>query len=1803
MVVRKSKMIHKIEMPRWAFSVCCLAIFNLSGLVQAQVVSPAGEGLPPNLRQESCLEALKHLRDGNVELALKGLERVADADAGAAISLADEDFLAPACAGLHRALAQLSSEAQFDLLSKWSLPADSPQAVRVLTALVPTIAPPAEFARALGERPRSTSFPVSSIGEARGVFSTGWSLVVAARDSGRLKRLITDLGPLVEKKVSNAELLMTLARIADGRGDVGKVSEQFSQRVDQLKGAAPQTGAGPKPIDSATIVLASAALQVPSLRPLGEKMFAALLAATEGQPAARVRPFLRQAHATAMLVRDENAGESKLDTRFKYWVPVSRPRNASNSLETTGSNWLAHDDHLLHLSGAGHDVLMLRYPLLGEFEFQCETQIGRRFQTDGELIYGGLGFQVLGTEFHVTGSDGAVLGKRPCPFVRPRFSSSFNRLSISAKAGAMTMSLNLHPQWTDKFGFQASPWIGLGSFDESRPLFRNIKLTGHPLIPRSVRLINDVDGGVLRGWYAQIFGDCTHSNADGKSDWRVAEGVLSTSTVESKAVTQNQEQVLFYQRPLLDGETVSYEFFYKPGECEISPTLGRVVFLLQPEGVRLRWLTDGSGDWTGLAADNTVTEPLNRRGPRPLPLRANEWNRVTMARTKGTITLSLDDTIVYQRPTDWEGDQCFGLNRHGSTIEVKVRNVVLTGDWPEALPNEFLDNPLTTDGKPLDTADRHALNRLFQEEFLAENLLEVRRRSIEMPVAERFEFLSRWILPAPGHRGFRVAGDFTPTRPAPMAFEPGVKHPELGGQIISPVFDWIDAARELGRLADCRQRVEEAPDSDDNLQMRSKVALLLLISLAQTEAVADEAAWEKLFGLLKNETNAEGENHWPEVLVATRDVADSPDSAIRSELIGDLALQRMFRWRQPDIGRWHSHLSSVYSKLQRQREPAAATKSSTELHQWVSAAATKASTAGLGNPNLSWIRRDNRIVKVAGHGVDYLFYQTPISGNFQIECNLVQSNINPIAILIGGSYVGPLGAFDGLDTGSFQAAAAPIMFQPKLTDVSKPMRFRAEIQDGNCTIYLNGRKVLSKPLPPHPDPWIALRCPGWHRGTVEDFRILGQPIVLDNVRLLHSNDLTGWLDYYEEGGWEAVDKSDDGIWIVGHSNPALAETYSERLLRYQRPLVEDGSIEYEFFYEPGVVEVCPALDRLAFLLHPSGVREHWLTDGKFGPVELRPDNVTDVPNNRRGPAELPLKARQWNRLVLSLRGSTVNIQVNGRVVYERELEPLNRRTFGLFHYADATEARVRNVVIRGDWPKRLPRVSEQEVAGKTTESIDADLPRLKSVFTHSFEKEGLPEKYFELPSPNPLIVTREGVRATQNSEKDGIVWEMIPRFALSGDFDIETSYSQIKLEVRTQYCGILFRSIFDDPQRPCYDVHRISNQTQQLSQASVAFTEPSTPGAAQWRSEVTACETDSGRLRLARRGRKLTYLFSEGHSETYHVVGTEDVSQSDTIRHGVRLQTFAVGGKTNVIWKNVTLRAERMMWFPVPSQANVLLLKVAQADGSGIRTIAQPSDMGFKNVGSPEWSRDGRKIAVDMSSGGTQTSHIVVMNADGTERRDLGAGCMPSFSADGKKIAFSHSGIMTMNVDGTDRQVIDPSGWGTQWSPDGKWIAYGKSGNITLLDVATRKTRQLLVGQHERRYGYIYWNIAWSHDSRGLAFKGRNRMGNQDELAFAEIDSPDGFHLLQADAKSTYPDISFSPDSKQVVAAMDNHDGKGYRLHAINIKQPGLPRLLDEIPPNESVDGVAWSHDGKAIAITVLDIAQPTEWVTGMKTN
>ena len=152
--------------------------------------------------------------------------------------------------------------------------------------------------------------------------------------------------------------------------------------------------------------------------------------------------------------------------------------------------------------------------------------------------------------------------------------------------------------------------------------------------------------------------------------------------------------LLRYQRPLLQGEAITYQFFHQGDATIVHPAIGRLAFLLESTGVRIRWITTGANEWTGLKVDNAALEPLNRRGPRPLPLKKEEWNTVAVERQADKLIVKLNDELIYQRPIDVDGEPQFGLYRPTRTNAARVRNVVMTGDWHESVPDDFLTDPL-----------------------------------------------------------------------------------------------------------------------------------------------------------------------------------------------------------------------------------------------------------------------------------------------------------------------------------------------------------------------------------------------------------------------------------------------------------------------------------------------------------------------------------------------------------------------------------------------------------------------------------------------------------------------------------------------------------------------------------------------------------------------------------------------------------------------------------------------------------------------------------------------------------------------------------------------------------------------------------------------------------------------------------------------------------------------------------------------------------------------------------------------------
>ena len=511
---------------------------------------------------------------------------------------------------------------------------------------------------------------------------------------------------------------------------------------------------------------------------IGEEILATLLEPTVTAVSDNLRPFVRRAQAIALLKQHAGADATLLaDPKLKFWIPASEEVAARSAAGAVRQVWLAHEDHLLHLAGPHNDYLCFRYPLTGEFEFQVEAQNGGPPHTFGGLAFGGLAYGVAGNADELRVWD-LALGRtltRPMPFVRKERWPTYQRLTLRSSRGGSQLLVNGHPVWKDTSLSSTSPWLALRSYAQYVPAFRNARLSGSPVIPREVRL---AEGSGLRGWLAQFYPSRVPEEGEPAGeyaafDWQMRDGVIHGAHRQEPFPAAVQSSLAYF-RPLENDESISYEFLYEPGRYEVHPAAGRLALLIEPGGVRVHWMTGGEMEWTGLAENNATIEPLNRRGPRPLPLKAGQWNRVTMSLANNTLGLTLNDLEIYQRKMEVQPSWRFSFYHDRSRSAAQVRNVVLRGNWPERLTEQDRANLAAPREKTKvgpDTATRRWLGQIFDDRHVSDSALVVHRRAATLPPPERFAALASYVLPGPDHDTLRLSLDFTPTNPAPWLGE------------------------------------------------------------------------------------------------------------------------------------------------------------------------------------------------------------------------------------------------------------------------------------------------------------------------------------------------------------------------------------------------------------------------------------------------------------------------------------------------------------------------------------------------------------------------------------------------------------------------------------------------------------------------------------------------------------------------------------------------------------------------------------------------------------------------------------------------------------------------------------------------------------------------------------------------------------------------------------------------------------------------------------------------------------------------
>ena len=236
-------------------------------------------------------------------------------------------------------------------------------------------------------------------------------------------------------------------------------------------------------------------------------------------------------------------------------------------------------------------------------------------------------------------------------------------------------------------------------------------------------------------------------------------------------------------------------------------------------------------------------------------------------------------------------------------------------------------------------------------------------------------------------------------------------------------------------------------------------------------------------------------------------------------------------------------------------------------------------------------------------------------------------------------------------------------------------------------------------------------------------------------------------------------------------------------------------------------------------------------------------------------------------------------------------------------------------------------------------------------------------------------------------------------------------------------------------------------------------------------------------------------------------------------------------------------------------------------DGSNLTLL---TDTLFPSA--PRWAPDGKQIVFErqVHPHDTQRSHLFMMNADGTNVRQLtpplnGRDMHPSFSPDGKSILFrrytfqdkKHSINVLSLESGAIKQISDLGANNPDWSPDGKQIvcssipAAGVSGgNIWIMTANGFNTRELLPPLPKGKLIISRWNPRWSPDGRWILY-------TEDHDTLAQIGNV--LHYIP----QAYRYLVFHWNSKQI-------------------------REL-KIPKNLRPVGIAWMDNGQSVLFSAVE--------------
>lgn len=1437
-------------------------------------------------------------------------------------------------------LQETPAEKRFQVLLEMVAPDDGE--VVMLTEVVSDLKTPELFLQAVSEAHRGDQLNLNGYGPAGLLLSPGSMLVETAAELNRLDELQQKIKPLYEADNANARALWTLCLIERNDEKIIPFLKELSQKYTAA--ATENVRFTPEDIWK-DVLITSGALKMPEAA--GANL--ALISALSGYcQKLQQWPIL----ARLRVIQAEAIARSWKGTRPRpfanappaLWDSASQV-TALEHLQGGGkSYWFVQEGHLQHLGG-GHDSgIYFRYPLTGEFTL--EAQIYDSGWAESEMAYGGVvhKFQCWSASGEIYANGGYGRFRRPNLFTNRQDHGIFLKHSLEITPGSAVHKINGHPVHTDAEAAH-SPWIGFRAVPHSKSVVKRVKIMGEPVIPREVKLSASP---LMRGWLTSFYGEsrppALYANTDlaeqtiltqaaGTNwDWRWEAGEILGKKVDSQQqIARAVESHIAYERPLFSGDRMEWEFFYKPGEELVHPAVGRMSFLLRPEGIKLHWMTDGPQDPNGLPAGHELDDPQGRRGPNELPLQEG-WNKMQLVLEDDLVRLSLNEVTVYEHIFETLDDRGFGFFHFKDRTTARVRNVVLSGDWPETLPPELRESLLVPRTNDLSAIEHYALSMTIGRQPFYYDTLDRYLEAFGLPDEQRYQSLQEWVIPEPVQPFWRVDAAFTPTMMPPHQQEkfgsisqlsPTQQqlNPETGGLLVSPAVELVATARRLNRIPELRQRIESQwANPSATVSTRSKQVLLLLCDLAEENSPKANQSLLELETTLPEVKAKSHYERWPSVVAASQAMLYD-ETRLRATSLLKALVTTQIRKGQGDGWIWDERIVGLWGLaeyLTFANGEGSLYGSPPNFQQWAPAVHTRGDISEYGVPWAQWARIDNSAHHMTGNLEDVLYFQSPLMGDFTVEAYVTSFGWRETTPIYGNRWVSLKYQKDRFDHGTIAGKTGTIQFDPPFENVEDGYRIKLEVKDNRFLYSINDRKIHEGGYDAFRDPWLGIRSRGNNHGMLRGLKISGTPVIPEEILLSINPDLSGWLSTFfqeqQSGNNQAWLKV--GEEIEGRHAPDRAGMFDESLLQYHRPLPQEAELSYEFQYDAQSQEVHPAIGRLAFLLKPEGVRVHWLTNGRFNQHGLDPAGSMEEPDHQKHNGSLPLKVGEFNQMKVRLKGHRVQLVLNDELIFERELNAGNTRLFGLFHYSGQSEAVVKNVRLKGNWPKQLPSLENQELALSRIATRESNIERLTDRYEIDFRQEKPPSDKFSITNQKLTQSLPEGLKITSPGQDKWSETQIGSKCSLKGDFDVALSFQDLSLSSpgESYQAMVSLFMAFPAPFEGIRSGFTIDSQGNEF--LGSVYTYRNANDKSVYLAKRSEIPTGSGTYRIVREGAAVHYLFAPEGSDQFQKLFTQIIHDHEIPAGGLRIRVVAgqKGTETSVVATSLKIAAEEIIW-------------------------------------------------------------------------------------------------------------------------------------------------------------------------------------------------------------------------------------------------------------------------------------------------